>query len=113
MIILTNVASLFANLTPVAYILAIFLGLGNAIGTVIPPLLASTFFSNKDFGKAYGVMFGALQLGMTTGSLMVAYIFDLTGAYTTAWIVLLILSIVTMSTWLVAYFKGKQYKATI
>lgn len=85
LILLTNVASLFANLTPVAYILAIIFGLGNAIGTVIPPLLASTFFSNKDFGKAYGVMSGALQLGMTTGSLMVAYIFDLTGAYTTAW----------------------------
>lgn len=30
-----------------------------------------------------------------------------------AWVVLLILSIITMSTWLVAYFKGKQYKATI
>lgn len=58
-------------------------------------------------------MSGAPQLGMTTGSLMVAYIFDLTGIYTTAWIVLLILSIVTMSTWLVAYFKGKQYKTTI
>lgn len=108
LIIITNIAALFADITLVAYVLAITFGLGNAIGSVMPPLLTTTFFDNRDFAKAYGVISSALQLGMTSGSLVVAFIYDQTGAYTSAWVLLLILSLVTMTSWVSAYFNGKK-----
>lgn len=108
LIILTNILSLFADITPAAYMLAITFGLGNAIGSVMPPLLTTTFFDNRDFAKAYGVISSALQLGMTSGSLIVAFIYDQTGAYTSAWVLLLILSLVTIITWVSAYFNGRK-----
>lgn len=108
LIIITNIAALFADITLVAYVLAITFGLGNAIGSVMPPLLTTTFFDNRDFAKAYGVISSALQLGMTSGSLVVAFIYDQTGAYTSAWVLLLLLSLVTMTSWVSAYFNGKK-----
>ena len=108
LIILTNFAAIHENIVPVAYLLAITFGLGNAIGSVLPPLLTSTFFKQQDFSKVYGLMSSALQLGMTTGSLLIAYIFDLTGAYTTGWYIILGLSFITLFAWVLAYQNGKE-----
>ena len=108
LIILASLLALYADKVPVAYLLALTFGLGNAIGSVLPPLLTTTFFSGPDFAKAYGVISSALQLGMTTGSLFIAYIFDFTGSYTTGWYVLLALSFITFLTWVLAYKNGKK-----
>lgn len=112
LIILTSLSALYANHVPVAYLLALLFGLGNAIGSVLPPLLTTTFFSGADFAKAYGVISSALQLGMTTGSLFIAYVFDQTGAYTSGWYILLALSFVTLITWILAYKTGYKHSQT-
>ena len=53
-------------------------------------------------------MSSTLQLVMTTGSLLIAYIFDLTGVYTTGWYIILGLSFITLFAWVLAYQNGKK-----
>lgn len=109
LVILTSTLVLFsANLT-LAYILAISFGMGNAIGTVTPALLTTAFFDASSYGRAYGFMQSALQLGMTGGSLLVAAIFDFTGSYTLAWLLILFLSFMTLISWLAAFINVRKY----
>lgn len=91
------------------YIMAVVFGLGNAIGTVIPPLVTSEIFGNEKYGEAYGMVNSATQVGLSLGSLMVASLYDLNGSYTSAWIILLVLTVVTLVGWLGSYALSKKF----
>ena len=91
------------------YIMAFAFGLGNAIGTVIPPLVTAEIFGNQKYGEAYGMVNSATQVGLSLGSLMVASLYDLNGSYTSAWIILLALTVVTLVGWLGSYALSKKF----
>lgn len=91
------------------YIMAVLFGLGDAIGTVTPPLVTAAVFGTKKYGQAYGIANSFTQVGLTCGSLMVAAIYDGTGAYTSAWILLFILTIVTLVGWIGSYALSRKY----
>ena len=90
--------------------MAILFGLGNAIGTVSPPLITSAIYSTDDFPKAYGYVQSGVQLGMTAGSLVAASIADLTGTYTVSWIILAIASALVALSWVFAYQNSQTLK---
>ena len=91
------------------YIMAILFGLGDAIGTVTPPLITSAVFGTKNYGQAYGIANSFTQIGLTLGSLLVAGIYDASGAYRNAWILLAILTIVTLVGWVGSYILSRKY----
>ena len=91
------------------YIMAFVFGLGNAIGTVIPPLVTAEIFGNKKYGDAYGMVNSSTQIGLSLGSLMVASLYDLNGSYTNAWIILLGLTLVTLVGWLGSYVLSRKF----
>ena len=91
------------------YAMAIVFGLGNAIGTVIPPLVTAEIFGNEKYGEAYGMVNSATQVGLSLGSLMVASLYDLNGSYTNAWFILLALTVVTLVGWLGSYMLSKKF----
>lgn len=101
---------LFAGDVTFAIIMAVVFGLGNAMGTVAPPLITSAIFAKEDFPKAYGFLQSAMQLGMTLGSLVAASIADFTGTYSASWITLSIISALSAVMWVSAYrtAKGKN-----
>ncbi|MFW7433836.1 MFS transporter [Vagococcus carniphilus] len=109
---LAFVCILFGQNIIFAYSMAIVFGLGNAIGTVIPPLVTSAIYGPEQYGDVYGYVSSATQIGLSIGSLAVAATFDMTGSYSSAWVVLAILSVVTMYSWLTAYRKSRQFSAT-
>lgn len=92
------------------YIMAVLFGLGDAIGTVTPPLVTAAVFGKDKYAEAYGVANSFMQVGLTLGSLMVAGIFDITGAYTPAWILLFILTVVAMIGWCGSIIVSKKYR---
>lgn len=100
---------LFSGNLPVVYVMAVFFGMGNAIGTVLPPLITSAIYSTDQYSTAYGYVNSGLQFGMTVGSLLAAGIADLTGSYNVSWIVITILSISTGLSWIAAYRNSKKY----
>lgn len=74
------VMTLAANYS-MAIVMAVLFGLGNAVGTVAPPLITAAIYAPKDFPKAYGYLQSAVLLGMTVGSLFAAGVADMTGSY--------------------------------
>lgn len=92
------------------YIMAILFGLGNAIGTVTPPLVTSAIFGTEKYGEAYGIANSFTQIGLSIGSLLVAAIFDSSGSYTSAWVLLMVLTVVTCAGWCGSYVLSKKYR---
>ena len=84
------VMMLFGSNQIFTYLMAIFFGFGNAIGPVIPPLLTAAIFGPQKYGEVYGYVNSANQLGLTFGSLFVAGIFDITGSYQPAWMIMVV-----------------------
>ncbi|MEG0191255.1 MAG: MFS transporter [Lachnospiraceae bacterium] len=97
--------------TSMLYIMAIFFGLGNAIGTVVPPLVTAEIFGREKYGKAYGIANSATQVGLSLGSLFVASIYDTAGNYQWAWIALIVLTGITYAGWLGACTWSKKYSS--
>ena len=81
------------------YAMAVVFGLGNAIGTVTPPLITAEVFGKENYSKAYGVVNSFTQVGLSLGSLAVASVYDAAGSYRFAWVMLLVLTVVTLASW--------------
>lgn len=108
MLAITYFIMVFAGNIVLAIVAAVLFGLGNAIGTVAPPLITSSIYSAEDFPKAYGYVQSGVQLGMTVGSLVAAGIADLTGTYTVSWITLSVASVLVAVSWILAHRTAKK-----
>ena len=100
---------LFGQNISMLYIMAFLFGLGDAIGTVTPPLITSAIFGAEKYGEAYGIANSFTQIGLSLGALMVAAIYDASGSYNTAWILLLILTLGAFTGWVGAYAVSRKY----
>lgn len=93
------------------YLMAISFGIGISIGTVNPPLVTSSIFSKKQYGQFFGYVNSLYQLGLAAGSILVARIFDTTNSYQSAWVLLFILTMLTMIGWIVSYKMSRKFVA--
>lgn len=93
----------------IAVLGAVVFGLGNAVGTVSPPLITSAIYSEENYAKGYGYVTSAVNLGLMLGSLVAASIADATGSYTNSWIVLAIISLVTGALWVGAFLNSRKH----
>ena len=99
-------AMLFSQNIVIAFVMAILFGLGNAISTVLVPLITSEIYSEESYSIAYGYMNSGVQLGMTIGSLYAAGVADFTGSYQYSWISIILFSILVGILWVSAYKKS-------
>ena len=109
---LSYFAMMFAGNIVLAFMMAVLFGMGNAVGTVAPPLITSAIYSSENYPKAYGYVQSGVQLGLTFGSLFAAAIADFTGSYNFAWGTLGVLSAVLAVTWIAAYRNAQKYIQT-
>ncbi|WP_103981869.1 MFS transporter [Helcococcus massiliensis] len=109
---LTFVAMLFVGQPWGPWLVAIIFGLGLAIGTVIPPLIASSIFDRKTYGEAYGFVQSGMQVGAALGPLLVSFIYDRTGAYTLGWIINIGFATLTGIFWILSHNSAKKYANT-
>lgn len=91
------------------YTMAVFFGFGFAISSVSLPLVTAGVFGQEKYGPAFGLVNSAYQIGLTFGSIMTAGIYDLAGSYTLAWILLFVLTGVTLFGWIAAYVMSRPY----
>ena len=91
------------------YIMSVIFGFGIAIGSVSLPLVTSAIYGSEKYGEAFGMVNSAFQVGLTFGSIMVAGIFDVTGSYAPAWMLLLVLTGVTLAGWIGSYLMSRPY----
>ena len=109
LMVMTYLAMMFAGNIILAFMMAVLFGMGNAVGTVAPPLITSAIYSSKNYPKAYGYVQSGVQLGLTFGSLFAAAIADFTGSYNFAWGTLSILSAILAVSWIGAYRNAQKY----
>lgn len=101
---------LSTNNAGMLYAMAVVFGLGNAIGTVTPPLITAEVFGREKYSAAYGIANSFSQVGLSLGSLAVASIYDASGSYRTAWILLLLLTAVTLVCWVGSVLLSRKFK---
>ena len=81
------------------------IGLGGSM--VLRGSLLSEFFGTASFGKLMGIVFGSAAIGGIAGPTVAGWIFDTTGSYTPAWI--LIGSIMGITIILVSRLRPEEY----
>lgn len=69
------------------YLVIACYGLGGPTITVVPPLLVNGLFGDKDYGTLVGVMNMATSIGGAFGGTVAAKVYDMTGSYSSFWIV--------------------------
>lgn len=67
------------------YGLILCFGLSTGIGSVMPALLTSRIFGQKDYGPIYGIVVSVNRFGGGIGTLLVSLLFDITGNYSIIW----------------------------
>lgn len=67
------------------YGMILFWGLGSGITSVLPALLTSKIFGNRDYGPIYGLVVSVNRFGGVIGTVLVSLLFDITGDYTIIW----------------------------
>ena len=77
--------------------------------TVTPPLITSAIFGAEKYGEAYGIANSFTQIGLSLGALMVAAVYDTSGSYNTAWILLILLTLGAFAGWVGAYAVSRKY----
>ncbi|MDZ7728881.1 MAG: hypothetical protein U5Q44_12180 [Dehalococcoidia bacterium] len=75
--------------------IAVGQGVGNLI--TLPALIAQAEFGLASFGKLYGMVAAANQLGIGVAAFGVAALRDVLGGYEAAWIALALLEVVAMA----------------
>lgn len=106
---LSFVCMLLGSNVMMLYAMAVCFGFGNAIGTVTPPLIVSSIYGSEKYGEAYGITNSIMQIGLSIGSLLVASLYDISGAYQAAWMFLLVLTGATLVGWVGAYVNSRKY----
>lgn len=110
--VLTTIAYILMIFAPnytIAIIGSVFFGLGNAIGTVSPPLITSAIYSEENYAKGYGYVTSAVNFGLMLGSLVAATIADATGSYTNSWIIIAVISLITGALWVGAFLNSRKF----
>ena len=64
-----------------------FFCIGGSVGTIVTPLIVSTVFGDKDYGRYLGTIQSITAFGTPIGNMFSAYVFDKTGGYSGAWMV--------------------------
>ena len=82
--------------------------IGGAVPSVIPFLITSRNFGDKEYGVMSGWMNMAGNVGQIVGPTIAAAIFDITGTYTLAWIIFAVLMVIVAVLYLVSTFISKK-----
>ena len=98
----------FVDGVPSAVVAAIVFGLGMSCITVLPPLITSEMFGNRDYSAIYSVVSALASLGLAIGVPVIALDYDLTGNYVIAFIVCAVIMVVSALLVLVALKSSKK-----
>ena len=92
--ILSIIALMFIQAPPMLYAMAVLFGFGTCIGTITPPVLTSKLFGVKGYGETYGFVTMFTNAGFAFGVPIIVSVYDLTGSYNIAWIIVAVAAVI-------------------
>jgi MFS family permease len=88
-VVLGLLAALGSSDERLALLFAAMLGVGFGAESDLMPYLTARYFGLKSFGEIYGWIFGAFAFGAVLGPFLMGWIFDTTGSYRLALLILI------------------------
>lgn len=83
--ILAFVGFIFAKNQVAFYMMIVAYGLASGITSIMPTLLTSKIFGNRDYGPIYGMVVSVNRFGGVVGTLLVSLLYDITKNYSIIW----------------------------
>lgn len=83
--ILAFVGFIFAKNQVAFYMMIVAYGLASGITSIMPTLLTSRIFGNRDYGPIYGMVVSVNRFGGVVGTLLVSLLYDITKNYSIIW----------------------------
>jgi len=83
--ILAFVGFMFAKNQAAFYMMIVAYGLASGITSIMPTLLTSKIFGNRDYGPIYGMVVSVNRFGGVVGTLLVSLLYDITKNYSIIW----------------------------
>ena len=90
-----------------AYIYGVLFGLSGAITTVALPLWAIATFGKKDYAMIFSIMSMFMTFGAAVGSPIAGFIYDNTGSYHNAWLLLIAIAVIGL---IITFFSVNKKK---
>lgn len=87
---------IFARSRVAFFGLILFYGLSTGMVSVMPTLLTSKIFGNRDYGPIYGVVVSVNRFGGIIGNLLVSLLFDITRNYSIIWPACAVMIVLTL-----------------
>ncbi len=88
-VVLGLLAALGGSDERLALVFAAMLGVGFGAESDLMPYLTARYFGLKSFGEIYGWIFGAFAFGAVLGPFLMGWVFDTTGSYQLALLILI------------------------
>jgi MFS family permease len=88
-VVLGLLAALGSSDERLAWLFAALLGIGFGAESDLMPYLTARYFGLKSFGEIYGWIFGAFAFGAVLGPFLMGWVFDTTGSYQLALLILI------------------------
>lgn len=76
-----------ARTVELVWVFAIIFGAGQGMTVTAPVAMLASYFGPEAYGTVYGIRMFLVQMGQVIGPLFAAYVFDTTGSYQTAFMV--------------------------
>ena len=103
---------LVANGSDTTLLLAVALiGLSGGVVTIVPPYLTAEIVGQRDYAKIIGNINIAVQLGSALNTAVTNFIYDNCGGYEVAWMLYMVMMLLTCAISIVAYRKGKHFSS--
>lgn len=109
--VLTFICFSFAKQQIFFYGMILFWGLTAGITNVLPTLLTSKIFGNRDYGPIYGTVLSANRFGGVIGNVLVSVLYDITKSYTIIWPTCVACMVFTLATILFCLRRADKMKA--
>lgn len=93
------------------YVSAVLFGIGTCTATVSVPIMTTSIFGPENYSEIYGFISAFTMTGGAVGSPMVGLIYDISGSYKPALMILAALTVIYIGVMCAAVNLGKKYEA--
>ncbi|HIS43824.1 MAG TPA: MFS transporter [Candidatus Scatomorpha merdigallinarum] len=110
LVIFTVILAVMSDNSAMAWGFGLVFGMLGSMTTVTPPYLTALIVGRRNYSQIFGIVNVFANIGVATGSVAAASVFDATGSYTGAWIGFAVLGVVCAIATVLATRHAAEYR---
>ena len=88
---------------------SLLFGIGFSGSTLLPPMVITQVFGNRDYGSIYTTIMSASTLGVAVGTTLFSFMYDSTGSYYFVFIIVLVMFAIVITSSFISLTYKKRY----